>query len=55
MAAALCCSYKTSRRGLLLATMLTFIFSIVFLGVGSVSVRFGGLPLSLFGHQPLVP
>mmetsp|Transcript_14517 Transcript_14517/g.28727 ORF Transcript_14517/g.28727 Transcript_14517/m.28727 type:complete len:298 (-) Transcript_14517:26-919(-) len=39
--AALCCTYKVSRRGLLLTTMLTFLFSIIFIGVGSVSVRFG--------------
>uniref|UniRef100_A0A6T8HIP6 Tetraspanin n=1 Tax=Hemiselmis andersenii TaxID=464988 RepID=A0A6T8HIP6_HEMAN len=41
MPATMCCSYKTSRRGLLLMTMLTFLFAIVFIGVGAVSARFG--------------
>jgi len=37
----MCCSYKVSRRGLLLMTMLTFLFSLIFIGVGAVSARFG--------------
>eukprot|EP00284_Hemiselmis_tepida_P017705 CAMPEP_0174928042 /NCGR_PEP_ID=MMETSP1355-20121228/22703_1 /TAXON_ID=464990 /ORGANISM="Hemiselmis tepida, Strain CCMP443" /LENGTH=290 /DNA_ID=CAMNT_0016174183 /DNA_START=98 /DNA_END=970 /DNA_ORIENTATION=- len=37
----MCCSYKVSRRGLLLMTMLTFLFAVIFIAVGSVSARFG--------------
>ncbi len=36
-----CCNYKACRQGLLVVTILTFIFSIVFVGVGSVSVSYG--------------
>jgi hypothetical protein len=43
-----CCAYKAARQGLLVVTILTFIFSIVFVGVGSVSVSYGEVVVRLF-------
>ena len=39
--AMVCCSYKAARRGMLLLNMVMLIFSIVFLGVGAVSLGYG--------------
>jgi hypothetical protein len=41
MPATMCCSYKSSRRGLLMMTIPTLIFAIAFIVVGAISAGFG--------------
>lgn len=40
-APARCCTYKTARRSLIIVNLIDFVFCIVFIGVGSVSLIYG--------------